>query len=65
MMISPIGNKEADAKLWYRAQTLRRISTDLVNALGDAGDDETAVLALIAKAIEAVNGAADILRVGV
>ena len=60
-MVSPEGNKEVDAKLWYRGQTLRRISTDLANALKDVGDDENTLPTLIMRAREAVNGATDIL----
>lgn len=38
-MANPGGIQEPDAKLWYRAQALRRIATDLANSLKDVADD--------------------------
>jgi hypothetical protein len=34
-MVNPDGMREPDSKLWYRAQALRRVATDLANSLKD------------------------------
>jgi hypothetical protein len=34
-MTNPVGTKEPDSKLWYRAQALRGVATDLANSLLD------------------------------